>query len=280
MKKTEVDFISSRACELFRESEYAVAVSDFMTPGEKVKVYNDLAIRIRNGISRCFFWGGCRGAERCAAVFLPEWYMPESMPPHKMILDEERCNAFAEHLAAHPEIMEEIPITAIRITGSGFSSLTHRDFMGGLLSLGIERSVIGDIAVVSESEAIVFVLDKIAPYIAAELKKIGRDRVKTEIFTPSPEYVIPRKYESMSIVVSSPRVDGIVKAITGKSREVSADMVRAGLVELSYESVEDVSTQVRSGDILTVRGYGKYVIGDIVGETKSGRLRLTCKKYV
>ena len=46
MKKNEIDFISSRAGELYRESEYAVAVSDFMTPGEKVKVYNDLAIRI------------------------------------------------------------------------------------------------------------------------------------------------------------------------------------------------------------------------------------------
>jgi RNA-binding protein YlmH len=152
--------------------------------------------------------------------------------------------------------------------------------MGGILSLGIERSVVGDIAVISESEAIVFVLDKIAPYIDAELTKIGRDRVKTEIFTPSPEFVIPRKFENMAIVVSSPRIDGIVKAITGKSREASADMVRAGLVELSYESVDDVSTQVHAGDILTVRGYGKYVIGDIVGETKSGRLRLTCKKYL
>jgi RNA-binding protein YlmH len=197
-----------------------------------------------------------------------------------MILDEERCDAFASHLAAHPEIMEEIPIKAIRITGSGFSSLSHRDFMGGILSLGIERSVVGDIAVISESEAIVFVLDKIAPYIDAELTKIGRDRVKTEIFTPSPEFVIPRKFENMAIVVSSPRIDGIVKAITGKSREASADMVRAGLVELSYESVDDVSTQVHAGDILTVRGYGKYVIGDIVGETKSGRIRLTCKKYL
>ena len=279
MKKNETDFISSRAGELFRESEYAVAVSDFMTPGEKVKVYNDLAIRIRNGISRCFFWGGCRGAERCAAVFLPEWYMPSTYPVHKMPIDSERCDAFAEHLALHLEIIEEIPIKAIRITGSGFSELSHRDFMGGILSLGIERSVVGDIAVVSESEAIVFVLDKIAPYITKELTKIGRDRVKTEIFTPSPDFVIPRKFENMAIVVSSLRIDGVVKAITGKSREASADMVRAGLVELSYETAEDVSDTVKSGDILTVRGYGKYVIGDIVGETKSGRLRIACKKY-
>ncbi len=280
MKNHETDFAVSRAIDLYRESEYAIAVTDFMTPAEKAKVYSDLAIRIGSGVSRCFFWGGCRGAERCAAVFLPEWYMPDVAPPHKMILDEERTEAFAAYLTEHGDIAQQIPITGIKVSGSGFRELSHRDFMGGLLSLGIERRVIGDISVISESEAIAFVHERIADFICSELTKIGRDRVKTEPFRVMPDYILPRKFEQLTLIVSSLRVDGAVKAITGKSRETAAEMVRSGLVELSYETVTEVSAPIREGDILTVRGYGKYIIGATLGETGSGRLRFACKKYI
>ena len=278
--KNQDSMLVSRAAELFGQAEYAVAVTDFMSPGEKLNVYKELVARVGNGITRCFFWGGCRGAERCTAVFLPEWYLPESAPAHKMILDEERTDVFAAHLIAMPEIIEEIGIQAIRISGSGFRSLGHRDFMGGILSLGIDRSVVGDIAVLSESEAVVFVKSKIAPYIVSELTKIGRDGVKAEIADVSPDFLIPRRYEDMSVVVSSPRLDGVVKAVTNKSRELSAEMVRSGLVELSYVQTDNVSAEVKEGDILTVRGFGKYVIGRTEGTTKSGRVRISIKKYL
>lgn len=270
----------SRALELYEKSEYAVQVTDFLSPGEKIEVYNELIARIGNGISRCFFWGGSRGAERCTTVFLPEWYLPENAPRHKMVADKERVDSFAAHLTANPEIIEEIPITALSISGSGFRSLTHRDFMGGLLSLGIDRSVVGDIAVVSESEAIVFVSDRIAPFICAELTKIGRDGVKVKVTDLPPEFVIPRRFEETVITVASARVDGVVKALTGKSREVAAEMVRAGLVELSYSSGIDVSAPVGEGDVISIRGYGKYIVGSVLGQTKSGRIRIVCKKYL
>ena len=123
MKNNDTNFSLSRALDLYRESEYSAAVSDFMTPGEKIAVYKDLTARIGNGISGCFFWGGCRGTERCAAVFLPEWYQPESAPRHQMPSDEDRTEFFAEYLSKHPQIMEEIPLRGITITGSGFKTL-------------------------------------------------------------------------------------------------------------------------------------------------------------
>ena len=271
----------SRAMDKFRESEYAVAVTDFMTPAEIAEVYSNLISRSGGGIARCFFWGGCRGAERCTAVFLPEWYLPEEEAPrHALPLDIARRDAFAAHLSGHPEIMEEIPIRAIRIRGSGFRELTHRDFMGGILSLGIERSTVGDIAVISESEALVFALEKIAPYIVSELRKIGRDGVRAELCDIAPDYEIPRRYEAADIAVSSARLDGIVRALTGKSREAAADMIRAGLVELRYLPTDNISAEVKEGDILSIRGFGKYVIGAQDGQTRSGRLKIHCKKYV
>ena len=270
----------SRALEKLRASEHSVAVTDFFSPGEIMEIYSELCGTNDNGIARCFFWGGCRGAERRTAVFLPEWYMPDSAPRHSMPNDTDRCDFFAEYLTSHPEIAEEIPITALRIKGSSFRELTHRDCMGAILALGIGRSVIGDIAVISPSESVVFVSDRIAPFITAELTKIGRDGVAVSRLEPDYLWEIPRKFAAVPIVVSSPRLDGIVKAITGRSREDSADMVRAGLVELSYRQTENVSAEVKEGDVISVRGYGKYVIGRVTGETKSGRLRIDCKKYM
>ncbi len=271
----------SRAADKLRESEYAVAVTDFLTPAEIAEVYSSFITRGGSGIARCFFWGGCRGAERCTAVFLPEWYLPEpDAPRHALPLDEARRDAFAAHLTEHPEILEEIPIRAIRIRGSGFRELSHRDFMGGILSLGIDRSTVGDIAVISEAEALVFALDKIAPYIVSELHKIGRDGVRAEVIDLPPDYVLPRRYETVDIAVSSARLDGVVRALTGKSREASADMIRAGLVELRYFATDNVSAEVKEGDILSIRGFGKYVVGETVGETRSGRVKIKCRKYV
>ena len=272
--------IVSRAAELRRVSEYEIAATDFLSPAEKLEIYNELNARIGSGMSRCFFWGGCRGAERGVAVFLPEWAAPEDAPPHRMPLDEARTDAFAAYLKERPEILGEIPVTALSVKGSGFRELGHRDFMGGILSLGVERAVIGDIAVLSPSEAVVFVSKRIAPYLASELTKIGRDAVRTEEIRIEPDFVLPRRYEEISIVVSSPRLDGVVKALCGKSREAAAETVRAGLCELNYAAAEDVSKELGAGDVLSVRGWGKCVVGEITGSTKSGRLRMTCRKYV
>ncbi|MBO6052632.1 MAG: hypothetical protein J6Q17_02735, partial [Clostridia bacterium] len=226
------------------------------------------------------FWGGCRGTERGAAVFLPEWELPSDPPRHALPLDEERTDFFAALLADNPSLLEQIPIVPLSVRGSGFRALGHRDFMGGILSLGVDRSVIGDIAVLSESEALVFAAERIAPFLERELTRIGRDAVSCARIPPDPLFTVPRRFEEIPVAVASPRIDGIVKALTGKSREDAAAMVRQGLVELNYRPVCEVSKETAAGDVLSVRGYGKYVIGETAGSTRSGRLRIVCRKYL
>jgi len=278
--KNQSDVVS-RAYELWRASEYRCAVTDFLSPGEKLEVYTELSARIGNGMQRCFFWGGCRGTERGAAVFLPEWCMPEEDPPrHAMPLDTERTDFFAGYLGEHPEILEEIPIVPLSVRGSGFRSLSHRDFMGGILSLGVDRAVIGDIAVLSESEALVFAAERIAPFLESELTRIGRDAVICTRLETDPSFEIPRRFEEISVTVASLRLDGIVKALTGQSREDAAAMVRQGLAELNYRECAEVAKEVTEGDVLSVRGFGKFIIGETAGSTRSGRLRVVCRKYL
>ena len=270
---------SSRAADAYRTSEYATGTTDFFSPGEQNDVMRELCTP---GLSteNCFFWGGALGTERRIAVFLPEWYMPTDAPRHCMPTDGERTVFFASYLAEHPEILSEIPITALSVKGSGFRELTHRDYMGSVLSLGVNRSVIGDIAVLNGNEAVIFVADRIADYIIESLTKIGRDGVKVTRTDVEPTWTVPRRFEDVPLTVSSPRLDVIVKALTGQSREDSAEMIRNGLVELSYAVTDSVSADVKPGDIVSVRGYGKYLIGDVTGETKSGRLKIAAKKYM
>ncbi len=272
------NIVLSRAMEKLRESEYAVSCTDFLTPEEKNAVYAELVRE--GGAEKCFFWGGGVGCDRTVAVFLPEWYLPDDAPVHKMPLDEERTRFLAEYLSSSTDITEQIPISAIKIKGSGFKSLSHRDFMGGLLSLGIDRSVVGDIAVVSESEAIVFVHDRIKNYILTTLEKIGRDGVKLEELAHDPTFTVPRKYEISEVTVASLRLDAVVKAISGKSRELSAAMVKEGLAVLNYRENCETSAEVAVGDVISVRGYGKYLVGETCGQTKSGRIKVKLKKYM
>ncbi len=271
---------AERALELFRESEYEIKVSKFLTPKECILVGNSLRSAAGKGAGRCFFFGGCRGTERCAAVFLPEWLCDSPEFEDVPSVGAEREAFFARRLAQDPELAGEIPIAPIRISGSGFKTLGHRDFMGSILSLGIERNMIGDILVTSESEALVFVMEGIVPYLLGELKKIGRDGVKCSRAEISPQYIAERAFEELCIHVSSLRLDGVVNQLTGEGRSKSAELIAEGMVDHNYFTASNVSAEVKEGDIISVRGVGKFIVGSSEGTTRSGRLRVKCRKYI
>lgn len=282
----EEQLLCARAIELAKEAEYTTTATPFLTPRERLLVHDAL---IRAGES-CFFWGGCRGCERTMAIFPAPYWQPDlwlaEEPPvvkggYAGAMDESREHYFVRMLTGQTGLSglaEEIPIAPLRITGSGFTALTHRDFMGSILALGIERSVLGEI-VVTDDGALVFTTPDMASYLSENLTKIGRDAVKVQPCTVDPTMVIPRQYESLSITAASPRIDGVVRALTGLSREDAAALVRAGMVERNYETTLDVDKGLQAGDVLTIRGHGKYRIDRTDEETKRGRRRILCRKY-
>ncbi len=170
-------------------------------------------------------------------------------------------------------------ITVVRVHGSGFETLTHRAFMGSLLSLGLERDVIGDILLDGDG-ALVFCDERIAEFLLENWQKVGKDKVKLEITELQSDFLPHRSYLPLSDTIASPRLDCVVAALCKLSREKAKDTVEAGCVELDYETQSRVDREVREQSILSVRGFGKFRILSLCDKTRKGRYKLSAEKYL
>lgn len=210
-------------------------------------------------------FGGYGEAERKKLYLLPD-YMGEAVGV-----------PFEAHLAAFGIDTE---IAALRIDGSGYRVLSHRDFLGSILGLGIERSVLGDLITDSESGqwAVAFCDGAIALFIENELKKVANDKVRVSLVT---EWELPpRRYVTIHDTVASSRLDCVVAALCGMSREKANDTVRGGLVEVDFESEERPDRLVDSCELISIRGYGRFRLLALRDRTKKGRIRLEAEKYL
>lgn len=174
------------------------------------------------------------------------------------------------------EAEPEFPLFSLTVTYKKTFSLGHRDFLGSFMSLGIGREQIGDI-LTGEGYAVVFCTATARDMIVNYVSKIGRVGVDISegIHKPLPEAV----FTELSAVVASMRADCIVSAVSGLSRERSADFIKSGSFTLNYEVCTNVSRLLSEGDIISLRGYGKLALSGGSTETKKGKLRITLKKY-
>ncbi len=154
---------------------------------------------------------------------------------------------------------------------------THRDFLGAIMNLGIERSVVGDIFL-KESGAVVFCQDSIAPYILENLRQVKHTAVKCRIVEAS-ETLQEAEPKEMAVTVSSPRIDGVVAKIYNVSRSQSLELFRSGRIFVNGITVENNSYQLKPEDAVTVRGYGKFIFCGMAGETKKGKERVLISLY-
>lgn len=248
-----------------------VAVSAYLTPGEKLRM--ERAVRTAGAGERAWFFGGYPTAERTRLFLLPEFYLP-------MLSASRVCDCPEEELGNL--IGEEIDaaVTAVRIVGSRFRNLSHRDYLGSLMGLGLERDAIGDIAVQDGTSAVVFTSAKIADFLCSDLEKVASDTVKVKPYRVDEGFTDGRKYQPIRATVASDRLDCVVAALTDLSREEAQNTIRAGLVELNFEVNQRTDAGVPAPATLSVRGFGRYEIRGYDGETRRGRLRLLADKLV
>lgn len=173
---------------------------------------------------------------------------------------------------------EEFPIEAVWFKYRKADVLSHRDVLGSLMGLGLERDCVGDI-LFGEGCAVVYLKEEIADYVKSQISKIGRVGVQIAAAEQCQIDHTP-KTEELSFTVSSMRLDVIVATITGLSREKTAAFIMAGKTFVNYREEKNVSRLLKPGDILTVRGKGKYIVGESFGLTKKGRLRINLLHYI
>lgn len=167
----------------------------------------------------------------------------------------------------------EFPVSAIEFKFRSCDKLSHRDFLGALMSLGIERETVGDI-LVEDGRCVVFVKSELKEYIISQLFKIGNVGVK---ITDANLNNLPkgRGFDETFYTVSSLRLDNIISAVTGLSREKTKTLILSGDVSYNFIPNQNVSLTVKESDSFTIRGKGKYILNGIFGETKKGRIKIS-----
>ena len=202
-------------------------------------------------------FGGVPEAERVRICFLPD-YIPKD------------------------EVNAEIAAIAyLRISLSFFdisAPLTHRDFLGALLGLGVERDTLGDLYV-CDGFADLILTREMAPFVCENLKTVGRYHVKCTEIGAEQVQAHPPALEQRSDTVASLRMDAILASGFCISREAAADAVRSGLVSVNGRSVVKPDASVHDADRIVLRGKGKIKLQLGGGLTKKGRVRITFLYY-
>ncbi len=173
------------------------------------------------------------------------------------------------------------PITVIKISPllEKFSEpFNHRDFLGALMHLGIERDTLGDI-LIKENNAYVFCLLSIADFICQELTKVKHTNVKCEICDMDIEALTPT-FVDESFPVSSLRLDSIIAGLLTCSRSEALSFFEDKRVTLNGRITGRNSISLKKGDVFSVRGYGKFIFEDTGGSTKKGKTYVHIKRYI
>lgn len=148
--------------------------------------------------------------------------------------------------------------------------LGHRDFLGALMNLGIERDMLGDI-LVGEKEAYVFVHETMADYVMHELTRIKHTSVYVSTIDKLPDE-LEKKYAEKELQVASERLDNIVAKYAKLSRSVTAEYFHDRKVFVDGKIMENYSHILKEGSKVSVRGVGKFIYMGVIRKTKSDNL--------
>lgn len=168
-----------------------------------------------------------------------------------------------------PFPVDEEFVSAFYLEGGHFD---HRQILGSLLGMGIERDKIGDIAATDEG-AFVFVKKEIAHFITVNFRKVGSAPIRLKEIPSASVPEIEEDWIMATAVVSSMRLDAVVRAVTHKSRDEVKGLVAKGFVKVNFKRAEKTHDIVDPGDLVSVRGFGRIKIFDPLYTTKKGKVR-------
>lgn len=242
--------VTSRVFDLHERTraKNILTCTDFLTPSEVALL---LAKLPKNDVHTVAF-GGYSDAERQKIFFLPD-YLDPAVDAVFDSVSAIKCNA-------------------------PFSSLTHRDYLGALLSLGIKRSHVGDI-LVFEQEAILIIDTKLVPFVLDDLTHIGHSGVSCKQIALSEINPPVQKYHEIERTVASLRADSVFAASFNISREKAAELIRNELCTVDWIPVQSPSNAVSENSVLSARGLGRAKLVQVGGTSKKGRIFISVHIY-
>jgi len=225
--------------------------SRFLEAGEETEAARAAASRAGVRVS---FWGGYDDAERRVAAFYPD----------------------------EPPAADEWPLCPLRLQWNArFASPGHRDLLGAVMGLGIEREMTGDIAPGRFRDApcaYLFALRELADYIAASLDSAGRAAIRASVAGEAPQ-LMPPEGQALRLTVQQERLDAVAAAAFRLSRSEAQRLVAAGLVKLNHVPCLRGDARLREGDLISARGYGRVRLTAFQGESRRGRRVVLAFRY-
>lgn len=170
-------------------------------------------------------------------------------------------------------------VLAIASDDAKIADLDHGDYLGSLLGLGIKRDKLGDLHVTANGCQCV-AAEEMAAFIDVHLKQVHRLSVSTQLLPIDQLKPVIPKLEEMTFTVASMRLDGIVSDVWRLSRAKALIPIKAGRCRVNWKVEENPSYPLKEGDTISMKGFGRFVLHRVEGETKKGRMRLSVAKYV
>ncbi|NMB34469.1 MAG: RNA-binding protein [Clostridium sp.] len=226
--------------------------SNFLDPYQRVAVER---IFKANGIRDHSFYGGFPCAERTIVFF-----SPDNVPKNELFY--------------FPDVLRFLCIKP-----KTRCYLSHRDYLGSLMGLGIKREKIGDILVEDDFSHVV-VLEDIVDYIKYNLEKVGNSRIEIQE-VPADKISLPKpKMKEIASTVASLRLDSIAGVGFNMSRSKIAKFIKSEKVYLNWEMVSNVAKPVTEGDIISIRGKGRVILKSVGRTTRKERIHILLKKFI
>ena len=228
----------------FTHTKNQVQVTNFLDMYEQNTANKVLQI---NNETNYILYGGYEEAQRKMLFMYPN-------KMQEIFLNEEVKN---------PAIIQKIKVISIKLPQELQGKYKHSEYLGGIMKLGIEREIIGDIIVNDHLQ---------------DLTRFQKSEINIKEI--SELNIVPTKKEEMVILIPQMRLDVVVSEILHLSRSKANEIISEERVFINYELKTKNATNLKENDILTIRGKGKFEIGEILSTTSKGKIRLQVNKYV
>lgn len=259
INKKEVEILEAKIMDKYRfcNSKNKITYTDFLDM--YARNIAEKLIEREKLTNYIFFGGNADSNDRVVLLFYPEK------------LSEELCKENFENI---------FEVIKIELPNELKGTYKHSDYLSGIMKFGLKREKFGDI-IVNDNGAEIIALKEISEYIKNKLQLLTRFRKsKIELLNINELEKNEQKFEEYTGIVTSLRLDNFVSELARCSRSKAVEIIEEAKVFVNSENELRIARKMNIGDVIRIRGKGKFIFDSIERETSSGRIAVNIKKYL